>query len=39
MLEGDNTTNVINGGSNIAFSPSRDNEINMIELNGYMRQV
>ena len=39
ILEGNNTTNVINGGSNIAFLPSGDNEINMIELNGYMRQV
>jgi len=38
-FEGNNTTNVINGGSTIAFLPSGGNEINMIELNGYMRQV
>ena len=39
-FEGDNTTNVFNQGPPIALNRGGDNnQINMIELNGYMRQV
>ena len=39
-FEGDNTTNVFNQGPPIAINRGGDNnQINMIELNGYMRQV
>ena len=39
-FEGDNTTNVFNQGPPIALNGGGDNnQINMIELNGYMRQV
>ena len=39
-FEGDNTTNVFNQGPPIAINGGGDNnQINMIELNGYMRQV
>ena len=39
-FEGDNTTNIFNQGPPIAINRGGDNnQINMIELNGYMRQV
>ena len=41
-FEGDNTTNIFNQGPPVAFSGftgGDNNQINMIELNGYMRQV
>ena len=39
-FEGDNTTNIFNQGPPIALNRGGDdNQINMIELNGYMRQV
>ena len=39
-FEGDNSINVFNQGSPIAINRGGDNnQINMIELNGYMRQV
>lgn len=39
-FEGDNTTNIFNQSSPIALNRGGDNnQINMIELNGYMRQV
>ena len=39
-IEGDNTTNIFNQGPPVALNRGGDNnQINMIELNGYMRQV
>ena len=39
-FEGDNTTNIFNQGPPVALNRGGDNnQINMIELNGYMRQV